>query len=62
MNLPMKNKIFSYYFEKKFGWIRIFGLGVKYKHIPTHPLLFSERNGYIKMLKINNWCVSKLRN
>lgn len=48
------------YVEKGFGWIRIFGAGIKWKDITKHRLLFSERNGYTKRLQIGKWSVGWL--
>ncbi len=45
------------YYRDQFGWIRIFGRGIKFKHI-KHGLLFSERMGITKPFKIGNWIIS----
>ena len=51
----------SYYksTHKKCGWFRLFGIGLKWKHI-NNGLTFSERNGYKKYLRIGNWIISYL--
>lgn len=49
----------SWHFAK-IGWFRIFGKGIKYKHI-TQGLLFSERYGYTKFLKIGDWIIGYLK-
>lgn len=37
-------------------WVRFFGgNGFHGKNIKKHPLLFSERMGYRKYIKIGNW-------
>jgi len=46
--------------SKKCGWFRIFGKGLKWKHI-NNGLIFSERNGYRKYLRINKYFLSLLR-
>lgn len=47
--------IFSSYYEKGIGWFRIFGIGIHWKDISRHKMYFSERNGYVKYLKIGSW-------
>ena len=42
------------YKENNAGWIRIFGIGIKWKH-EKHGLLFSERIGKRKYIKIGDW-------
>lgn len=54
------HEIWSFYYENKFGWFRIFGIGLKFKNILYNDLTFSERNGYKKTLKIGNWVISFL--
>lgn len=46
---------------KSAGWLRIFGLGFAYKDTRIHPLLFSERNGFVKMIKIGNWNIKAIK-
>ncbi len=41
-------------------WIRIFGWGIAIKDVNKHPLLFSERNGYVKFIQIGKWVVTRL--
>ena len=43
----------------KWGWFRIFGYGLKWKH-ESRGLLFSERNGYKKYIKIGKWYIGYL--
>ena len=54
-------KILSYYYENRFGWFRIFGIGLKFKDITIHKMLFSEKNGYSKNIKIGNWLIGYLK-
>ena len=44
---------------KKSGWFRFFGKGLKWKH-ESIGLLFSERNGYSKYLKIGKYIIGVL--
>jgi len=44
---------------KDTGWFRLFGRGLKWKH-ESLGLLFSERNGYTKYLKIGKWIIGYL--
>lgn len=37
------------------GWIRIFGIGLSWKDTTKHALLFSERLGYRKGLRVGKW-------
>lgn len=41
------------------GWFRLFGIGVSWKH-ESLGLLFSQRNGYSKYIKIGKWVISYL--
>lgn len=50
----------AFYYFNRFGWFRLFGIGIKWKDISIHGLLFSERNGYAKGLKIGKWLISFL--
>ena len=47
-------------FAKGIFWIRFFDYGICAKDIKQHGLLFSERNGLRKSLKIYNWHISAL--
>lgn len=42
-------------FVKTGGWLRIFGRGFAVKDTNKVPLLFSERNGHIKTIRIGKW-------
>lgn len=42
-------------------WIRLFGYGISGKNLKKHSLMFSERNGYTKTLRIFNWSFKLLR-
>lgn len=41
--------------EAGLWWIRIFGAGISWKNIRTHPLLFSERIGRRQGLRLGTW-------
>jgi hypothetical protein len=53
-------KLLAYYKTDGLFWFRIFGYGAVIKNIRKHQLLFSERMGYKKFLKIGNWVVTFL--
>jgi hypothetical protein len=44
-----------------FCWFRIFGYGLHFKDITKHKLLFTERYGHTKYLKIGNWIIITLK-
>lgn len=52
-------KIISGVYEKNRGWIRIFGYGIKWKHI-SNGLNFSERNGHKRYLIIWDYIIGYL--
>lgn len=45
----------SSYYENGLGWFRIFGIGLHWKDITRHRLLFSQRYGYKKAITIGKW-------
>jgi hypothetical protein len=58
----ISGKIIQGMFDKHQFWIRIFGKGITARNInKTYGLLFSERNGYKKYIKMGNWVISYLR-
>jgi hypothetical protein len=58
MKIP--HYILCSYSEKGFGWFRVFGIGLHWKDIRIHKLLFSERNGYSKYIILGDWLISYL--
>jgi hypothetical protein len=48
-------RFWSSYYENGFGWFRIFGIGLHWKDIAHHRLLFSQRNGHKKSITLGNW-------
>ena len=48
-------RIWSSYYENGIGWFRIFGIGLHWKDINRHELLFSQRYGYKKAITIRKW-------
>lgn len=54
-------KLWVSYYKNRFGWFRLFGSGLKIKDTTYHPLLFSERNGYTKGIKIGSWYIGILK-
>lgn len=53
-------KIIEHNFKKPIGWIRIFGYGIRWKDLTMCPELFSERNGYCKIVYIGKWSIKWL--
>ena len=56
--------LFNYTFyvschSKKNGWLRLFGKGIKWKHEDL-GLIFSERIGKTKYIKIRKWIIGYL--
>jgi hypothetical protein len=47
--------------EKGFWWVSIFGWVLSGKDLRNNPLLFSERYGYTKFIKIGNWALELKR-
>jgi hypothetical protein len=52
--------IFEYHKEDGLLWIRIFGAGVHFKDLTKHDLIFSERNGYKKTMRVGKWNIKWL--
>lgn len=55
------NKIFAFYYRNRFGWFRIFGLGLKFKDVTIHGLTFTQRNKFKKRLRIGKWAIGILK-
>jgi hypothetical protein len=53
--------LWSFYYLNRFGWFRLFGVGLKWKDITRHGLLFSQRYGYEKAITIGKWRISILK-
>ena len=56
-------RLFSKYSGDGFWWFRFGskGPGIKAKQITKHLLLFSERNGYTKFIRIGKWIIAYLK-
>ena len=54
-------KALAYYKTKGLWWFRVFGYGIHYKNIELHFVLFSERNGFRKKLKIRSHWLELLK-
>jgi hypothetical protein len=52
--------ILSFYYNKRFGWIRLFGVGIKWQDVLIHRLTFSEMYKFTKYLKLGNWTIGYL--
>lgn len=55
------NIVFSINKDHSLFWFRIFGYGLSFKNTEKHPLLFSERNGHTKTIRIRNWSIKFLK-
>lgn len=51
----------TYHKTKGMFWIRLFGTGLMVKNIKIHPLLFSQRYGYVKGIKIGKYWIQFLK-
>jgi len=51
----------SYYIGFRFGWVRVFGWGIRWADRNAYRPLFSERNGYQKVLRIGCWSIAWLK-
>lgn len=51
----------SSYSIKGMWWFRIYGYGICWRNTQKHGLLFSERNGFKKVLNIRNWVFEWLK-
>lgn len=52
---------FCYHRSKGYFWFRLFGYGLHVKDSTITPMLFSERNGYTKYLKVGKWKIKILK-
>jgi hypothetical protein len=41
--------------QKGQWWFRVLGVGLSWKDTRIHPLVFSERNGFRKGLRVGLW-------
>jgi hypothetical protein len=53
--------IITYNKGKGIFWIRFFGIGFSVKNTNIVPLIFSERNGYTKSIKVGKYYISYLK-
>jgi hypothetical protein len=51
----LKILFFCAYWQRNSFWFRIFGYGLRGNRINEYPIMFSERNGYTKTIKLGNW-------
>jgi hypothetical protein len=54
-------KILSYNNGGGIFWIRFFGIGFIVKNTNIVPLIFSERNGYTKSIKVGKFYIRYLK-
>lgn len=52
--------VFTYYSHQGAGWFRLFGREISWKDMNRHSLMFSERYGYTKYLKVGKYAIKKL--
>lgn len=51
----------SYYIGFRFGWVRVFGYGIRWADREVYRPLFSERTGMRHVLRIGPWSIAWLR-
>ncbi len=51
----------SYYLGFRFGWVRVFGYGIRWADRDVYAPLFSERTGSQKVLRIGCWSIAPLK-
>lgn len=56
------SKIWCSYKADGIFWFRIFGKGLVIEDRNKIPALFSERNGYTKVLRIGKWVTKNVKN
>jgi hypothetical protein len=55
-------RILDMYIEDDCGWFRFFGgWGLIWKNLEEHPMVFSERNGYTKFVKIGKYLIKRAK-
>jgi len=54
-------KLLKWHSSKYGFWFRIFGIGLTVQDRSKTPALFSERNGYVKVLSIGKWAIKLLK-
>jgi hypothetical protein len=50
--------ILRYCYDSGICWFRIFGYGLMWKDVRSHPILFSERYGYRKGFQVKHWRIN----
>jgi len=50
-------RIFCYHLMPTAGWFRLFGMGLAWKKLEEHQMLFSERNGRVNYIVIGGWLI-----
>ncbi len=51
----MNMRYFSLYRTDGAGWVRLFGVGFRWKDLRKYNLSFSERNGHKRHLEVGRW-------
>lgn len=53
--------VWAFYYNKGFGWFRLFGRGLKWKDVTVHGLIFSERIRCSRRFQIGKWSIGYLK-
>ena len=53
--MKCNTRFFKLFTDDGIGFFRLFGVGIGWKDITRHGLMFSERNGYCSYFTIGNW-------
>lgn len=53
--------IFCYHKSQGYFWFRFFGYGLHIKDSKVTPMLFSERYGHTKRIRVGRWVVKVLK-
>ena len=54
------SKLFAYHKYEGGLWLRVLGRGLHIQNRKKIPAMFSERNGYVKTLRIGKWSIRLL--
>ena len=57
----MANKLYSFYVSDGFFWIRFLQFGIVIRDTKKNPPLFSEREGFVKVIRIGKWSIKSIR-
>ena len=57
MVMDVRYGIFCHHREPGLLWFRVFGVGLVVKDVTRHPLMFSERQGLVRLVRLGRWLV-----